>query len=132
MAVVVFDEESFDLALARSSPDVAFTVVVAEDGLDRVLARSSPDVPFAVAVVGEDSFDLALVLQGVAVSDDEASVTRAGRGETSVLAASDEASKVRAGETSEPAESNEASEVSKGRSKAMAPELVKSFVRDEE
>jgi len=57
-----------------------------------------------VTVVDEDGFDLALVLRGVAASDDEASVTRAGRGETSVPVASDEASKVRAGETSEPAE----------------------------
>src|SRR5271155_4081752 len=58
-AVVVVDEEGFDLALARSSLDVAFAVVVVEDGLDLALARSSPDVAFAVIVV-EDGFDLAL------------------------------------------------------------------------
>jgi len=117
--VVFFDEGVFDLALVRSSPDVAFAVVVVEDGLDRALARSLPDIAFAVAVVDEDGFDLALVLRGVAASGGEASVTRAGRGETSMPAGSDEASKVRAGETS-----NEASEVSEDRGEDMALELV--------
>ena len=94
VAVIVVDEESFDLALARSSPDVAFAVVVVEDGFDLELTRLLLDVAFAVAVVDEDGFDLALVLRGVAASDDEASLARAGHGETSVLAGSDEASKV--------------------------------------
>jgi len=57
VAVVVVDEEDFDLALARSSPDVAFAVVVVEDGFDLALVRSSPDVAFRVVVVDEDCLD---------------------------------------------------------------------------
>jgi len=57
VVVIVVDEEGFDLALARSSPDIAFAVVVVEDGFDLELARSSPDVAFAVVVVDEDGFD---------------------------------------------------------------------------
>ena len=56
-AVVVVDEEGFDLALARSSLDVAFAVVVVENGFDLALARSSPDVAFVVVVIDENSFD---------------------------------------------------------------------------
>jgi len=39
-------------------------VVVDEDGFDLALAGSSPDVAFAVVVIDEDGFDLALVLRG--------------------------------------------------------------------
>ena len=57
VAVIVVDEEGFDLALARSSLDVAFALVIVEDCLCPALARLSPDVAFAVVVIDEDGFD---------------------------------------------------------------------------
>jgi hypothetical protein len=89
--VVVVDEDGFDLALPRSSPDTVFAVVVVdEDDSDFVLPRLSPDIAFAMIVVDEDGFNLVLVLRGsgeaLAGSDDS----------SWVLEASDEASEVRA------------------------------------